>query len=86
MSSVNRPCLQVLHIVCSAGLCLIDSCSDVTLARRDVLVAVSPRETSVAIAHLGGETILRKVGTITLESEEGREPVILGNVFAVEAG
>ena len=86
MSSVNRPCLQILHIVCSAGLCLIDSCSDVTLARRDVLVAVSPRETSVAIAHLGGETILREVGTFTLESEEGREPVILGNVFAVEAG
>jgi hypothetical protein len=29
MSSINRPCLQVLHIVCSAGLCLVDSCSDV---------------------------------------------------------
>ncbi len=86
MSSINRPCLQVLHIVCSAGLCLIDSCSDITLARRDILLAFSPAETAVAIAYLGGETSLRDVGTLTLESEEGRRPIILGNVFAVEAG
>ncbi len=35
---------------------------------------------------MGGETSLRDVGTFTLESEEGRRPIILGNVFAVEAG
>ncbi len=43
-------------------------------------------EIAVVIAHLGGETILRDVGVFTLESEEGRSPVILGSVFAVEAG
>jgi hypothetical protein len=85
MSSVNRPCLQVLHIVSSAGLCLIDSGSDVTLARRDVLLDISPAETAVGIAHLGGETSLRDVSAFTLESEEGRRPIILANVFAVEA-
>jgi hypothetical protein len=52
---VNRPCLQVLHIICSAGLCLIDTCSDVSMARGDVLTSVRRVETAVVIAHLGGD-------------------------------
>ncbi len=35
--SLNLPSSSVLHVVCPAGLCLIDTCSDVSLARRDVL-------------------------------------------------
>ncbi len=76
---VNRPCLQVLHIVCSAGLCLIDTCSDVSMARRDVLTAIGMSETAVVIAHLGGETSLQEIGTFTLEAELA----VLCNVFAV---
>jgi hypothetical protein len=78
---VNRPCLQVLHIVCSAGLCLclIDTCSDVSMARRDVLTAIGMGETAVVIAHLGGETSLQEIGTFTLEAELA----VLCNVFAV---
>jgi hypothetical protein len=78
---VNRPCLQVLHVVCSAGLCLIDTCSDVSMARRDVLTSVLRGETAVVIAHLGGETSLQEVGTLTLEADSA----VLCNVFAVEA-
>ncbi len=39
----------------------------------------------MVIAHLGGETSLQDVGTFTLESEQGRRPIVLGNVFEVEA-
>ncbi len=76
---VNRPCLQVLHVMCSAGLCLVDTCSDVTMARRDVLTSLELGETAVAIAHLGGETRLQEVGTLTLEVDSA----VLDNVFAV---
>ncbi len=77
---VNRPCLQVLHIICSAGLCLIDTCSDVSMARRDGLTSVRRGETAVVIAHLGGETTLQQeVGTLTLEVGSA----VLCNVFAV---
>jgi hypothetical protein len=83
--AVNLPCLQVLHILCSAGMCLIDTCSDVTLARRDVLTSIRRAETAVVIAHWGGGTSLQDVGSFDMEP--GRiESVTLCNVFAVDAG
>ncbi len=76
---INRPCLQVLHVVCSAGLCLIDTCSDDSMARRDVLTSLGLGETAVVISHLGGETSLQEIGTLTLEPGSA----VLCNVFAV---
>ncbi len=81
--SVNMPCLQILHIVCSAGLCLIDTCSDFSLAWRDVLTFISRVENAVVIAHLGGETCLQDVGTFALETDQS-DAVTLCNVFAVD--
>jgi hypothetical protein len=78
---INRPCLQVLHVVCSAGLCLIDTCSDVSMARRDVLTSLGIGDTAVVIAHLRGETSLQEIGTLTLEADLA----VLCNVFAVNA-
>ncbi len=66
-------------------MCLIDTCSDVTLARRDVLTSVRRAETAVVISHLGGETNLRDFGTLDLEPHRAC-PVTLCNVFAVDAG
>jgi hypothetical protein len=83
--AVNRPRPQVLHILCSAGMCLIDTCSDVTLAWRDVLRSIQRAETAVVIAHLGGETNLQDFGSLDLEP--GRNgTVTICNAFAVEAG
>jgi hypothetical protein len=84
-SAVNLPCLQVLHILCSAGMCLIDTCSDVTIARRDVLTSISRAATAVVVSHMGGETNLWDFGSLDLEP--GRtETVTLCNVFAVDVG
>jgi hypothetical protein len=50
------------------------------MARRDVLTSVRRGETAVVIAHLGGETSLQEVETLTLEIGSA----ILCNVFAVK--
>jgi hypothetical protein len=75
--SLNTPCPTVLHVVCSAGLCLIDTCSDVSLARRKV-------DDPVIINHLGGETCLQQAGSFLLESLTG-SPIVLHEVFTVES-
>ena len=66
-------------------MCLIDTCSDVTLARRDVLTSIRRAETTVVIAHLGGETNLHDFGTLDLEPHLAVR-VTLCNVVAVDAG
>jgi hypothetical protein len=66
---LNLPSPSVLHVVCPAGLCLIDTCSDVSLARRDVLSRLHAAEASVIIGHMGGETNLSEVGTFVLEGD-----------------
>jgi hypothetical protein len=80
--TANVPCPSVLHVQCSSGICLIDTCSDVSLARRDVLRRNQSVEFPVVIAHLGGETSLSEAGFFLLDSERGH-PEILPNVFAV---
>jgi hypothetical protein len=56
--SLNMPSPSVLHVSCPAGLCLIDTCSDVSMARREVLRGLRVSNLEVVIAHLGGETSL----------------------------
>ena len=81
--SLNLPCPTVLHVFYSAGLCLIDTCSDVSLARRDVLHSLQLVDDSVVISHLGGESRFDEVGSFALEGER-RPPVVLLRVFAVD--
>jgi hypothetical protein len=77
------PCPTVLHVFCSAGLCLIDTCSDVSLARRDVLHSLQRVDDPVVISHLGGESCFGEVGSFVLEGDR-RPPVTLFRVFAVD--
>ncbi len=81
-NSRNLPCPTVLHVFCSAGLCLIDTCSDVSLARRDVLHSLQVDD-PVVISHLGGESSFEEVGSFVLEGDR-RPPVTLPRVFAVD--
>jgi hypothetical protein len=82
-SSRNLPCPTVLHVFCSAGLCLIDTCSDVSLARRDVLHSLQRVDDPVFISHLGGESCFDETGSFVLEGDR-RPPVTLLGVFAVD--
>jgi hypothetical protein len=59
--SLNLPCPAVLHVLYSAGLCLVDTCSDVSLARCDVLHALQRVDDPVVISHLGGDSYLHSV-------------------------
>jgi hypothetical protein len=81
--SLNLPCPAVLHVLCSAGLCLVDTCSDVSLARRDVLHALQRVDDPVVISHLGGESCFDEIGSFVLESDRV-SPVTLPRVFAVD--
>ncbi len=71
--SLNLPCPAVLHVRCSAGLCLVDTCSD----------ALQRVEDPVVISHLGGDSYLGEAGSFVLESDR-IAPVTLSRVFAVE--
>jgi hypothetical protein len=82
--SLNTPCPTVLHVVCAAGICLIDTCSDVSLARRDVLFGLREVNDPVVVNHLGGETRLYQAGSFGLDSPQN-SLVVLREVFAVEA-
>jgi hypothetical protein len=82
--SLNTPCPTVLHVVCSFGICLIDTCSDVSLARREVLREILEVDEPVVINHLGGETRLHDAGSFTLESLRDSH-VALQGVFAVNS-
>ena len=68
------------------GRCLVDTCSDVSIARRDVLAGVRHNgpEHAVVVGHLGGETILQDAGTFELDRSDGAAPVELTDVYVVE--
>ncbi len=75
---------SVLWVTCPAGRCVVDTCSDISLARRDALRSLVPcRET---VEHLGGETLLSHSGVFSLDGSEYSGPfsVSLSGVFAVE--
>jgi hypothetical protein len=68
------------------GRCLVDTCSDVTVARRDVLAGVhyTGPYGDVLVGHLRGETLLRNAGSLELGRSDGMRPVILTEVYVVE--
>ncbi len=82
--SMNLPVPQVLSVRTSIGRCLIDTCSDVSVSRRDVLFNVRQMLDPVVVGHMGGESLLYEAGSIRLESAEGTPPVVLSDVFVVE--
>jgi hypothetical protein len=63
----NLQVAGVLTVVCPTGRCLIDTCSDVSLARHDVLTNVRFVAEPVVVGHLGGETLLRQAGSLQLD-------------------
>jgi hypothetical protein len=85
--SLNTPVPQILSVMSPLGRCLIDTCSDVSVARRDVLQGVSRvrPEQSVLVGHLGGDTLLRELGIFQLGRFDGSPPVTLSNVFVVDS-
>jgi hypothetical protein len=74
----------VLWVTCPSGRCLVDTCSDVSLAKRD---ALSNKEAAhVSIEHLGGETVLEESGVFSMDGPlAGPYAVCLSNVMAVDA-
>ncbi len=81
---LNLPVQQILSVLTPLGRCLIDSCSDVSVARRDVLTNVHPVDAAIVVDHLGGETFLNEVGTLQWGGSEEAPAVILHDVFVVE--
>jgi hypothetical protein len=85
-NSLNFLAPQILSVMSPLGRCLIDTCSDISIARRDVLRAVgySDSDQSVLDGYLGGDTIFHSTGTLELERSDRASPVRLGNVYVVE--
>jgi hypothetical protein len=85
-NSLNLPVPQILSVMSPLGRCLVDTCSDVSVARRDVLAGVhyTGLYGDVLIGHLGGETLLRNAGSLELGRSDGMRPVILTDVYVVE--
>jgi hypothetical protein len=74
----------VLWVTCPSGRCLVDTCSDVSLAKRDALS--NKAATQVSIEHLGGEIILEESGVFSMDGPlAGPYAVCLSNVMAVDA-
>ena len=80
----NCPAHSILSVQTSVGLCLVDTCSDVSVARRDVLSQTHIVRNGVMVGHLGGETLLQEAGTLELTRSLGRTPIALSEVFVVE--
>ncbi len=85
-NSLNLPVAQILSVLSPLGRCLVDTCSDVSVARRDVLSGVhhTGPDNGVLVGHLGGETLLRNAGTLELERSDRGRPVVLTDVYVVE--
>jgi hypothetical protein len=85
-NNLHSPSAELLSVATPVGMCIVDSCSDVTLARRDVLSRLHFAASPVVIAHLGGETILREAGSLVLGVPGvDPDPFTLHNVLAVGA-
>ncbi len=82
--SMNLPVPQILSVQTSVGRCLIDTCSDVSVSRRDVLYDVHRVLGPVVVGHMGGESLLYEAGSLQLEGADGSPPVILSDVFVVQ--
>jgi hypothetical protein len=80
----NCPAQSILSVQTSVGLCLVDTCSDVSVARRDVLSQTHIVRHGVMVGHLGGETLLQEAGTLELTRALGQSPIALTEVFVVE--
>jgi hypothetical protein len=74
---------RVLYVESAQGRCLVDTCSDVTVARLDVLVGVRSVE-PVVVNHLGGETTLNRAGELTLGGRSSSVAAELSEVLGVE--
>ncbi len=83
-NALNLPNNQILSVTCPLGLCLVDTCSDVSVARRDVLSEVFRVRDAVSVGHMGGETLLCETGTLQIDSSTGGPSVVLPGVFVVE--
>ncbi len=85
-NSLNLPVPEILSVMSPRGRCLVDTCSDVSIARRDVLAGVhyTGPDRDVLVGHLGGETLLRNAGTFELGQSDGAAPVMLTDVYVVE--
>jgi hypothetical protein len=83
-NNLHTPSTDILFVATPVGMCIVDSCSDVTLARRDVLSDLYLVASPVVIAHLGGETILREARSLTLGIPVvDASPLMLHDVLAV---
>jgi hypothetical protein len=72
-------------MTCAFGRCLVDTGSDVSLARREVLTRLCLSSTPVSISHLGGETVLQEMGTLHLDSvPSALDSACLFGVMAVD--
>ncbi len=80
---LNLPDSRVLFLESPQGRCLVDTCSDITLARLDVMVNVRVVEPET-VNHLGGETRLRRAGDFTLGGSNPNSTVDLIRIFGVE--
>jgi hypothetical protein len=67
----NLQAAGVLIVICPTERCLVDTCSDVSLARNDVLTNVRFVADPVVVGYLGGETLLR-TSRITPTRSHGR--------------
>jgi hypothetical protein len=65
-NALNLPSTQILSVLCLVGRCLVDTCSDVSVARRDVLIDPYRVRDAVVVGHLGGESQLYEAGTLEL--------------------
>jgi hypothetical protein len=71
-------------VLSTLGRCRIDTCSDVSVARRDVLSNLHFADEPVIVGHMGGDTTLHEVGTLQLGKSNGRDTVALEGVFVVK--
>ncbi len=62
----------------------MDTCSDVSVARREVLVGIHYVQHPVLVEHMGGETLLREAGALELRSFSGAASTFLYDVRVVE--
>ncbi len=84
-NNLHTPSSDILSVATPIGMCIVDSCSDVTLARRDVLSRLHVADVLVVIIHLGGETILREARSLALGVPGvDKSPLTLHDVLAVD--
>jgi hypothetical protein len=79
----SLPSPAILAVVCPFGRCLIDTCSDVSVARLDVITDVRAVRHPVMVEHMGRETVLSEAGTLELRSFSGAPSTFLRDVHVV---